>query len=458
MPAETDVSSSIATPVIVANGGTGLASGTSGGIPGYTASGTIASSALLAANALVIGGGAGATPSTTTTGTGVLTALGTNTGTDGAFVVKGGALGTPASGNVGSCTAALPTGGTAGQALTKVDGTNYNVQWSTPAGSGTVTSVGQSFTGGLISVAGSPVTGAGTLALTVAGTSGGIPYFSSASTWATSGALTANSLVIGGGAGVAPSTTTTASGVLTFLGTPSSANLAAAVTDETGTGALTFATAPLFKTTINLNNPANTFKYVITPAAIAADRTLNLPLITATDTLATLGLAQTWTGVQTFTTPVLGAATATTINGLTMLDDGGINISASSGSITGGGQLAFGLSTLTFNSDTLNISSGSGTINCTLQDGTAAVRITATATLNFPSTAAGAKSDLTMTLTGAVAGEAVILGVPNGSVPANGAFFAWASASNTITVRYINNALLTAYDPASGTFTATIVR
>lgn len=85
-------------------------------------------------------------------------------------------------------------------------------------GSGGVTSVGQSFTGGLISVSGSPITTSGTLALTVAGTSGGIPYFSSSSAWASSAALAANSLVIGGGAGVAPSTVTTGSGVLTALG------------------------------------------------------------------------------------------------------------------------------------------------------------------------------------------------------------------------------------------------
>lgn len=50
------------TDVAVADGGTGLSSGTSGGILGYTASGTLASSAALAANAVVKGGGAGATP------------------------------------------------------------------------------------------------------------------------------------------------------------------------------------------------------------------------------------------------------------------------------------------------------------------------------------------------------------------------------------------------------------
>lgn len=46
----------------VANGGTGMTSGTSGGILGFTASGTIASSGALTANALVLGGGAGSTP------------------------------------------------------------------------------------------------------------------------------------------------------------------------------------------------------------------------------------------------------------------------------------------------------------------------------------------------------------------------------------------------------------
>ena len=88
----------------VASGGTGLTAGTSGGVLAYTASGTLASSGALAASALVIGGGAGAAPSTTTPGTGVVTALGVNTGSAGAFVVNGGALGTPSSGTLTNCT------------------------------------------------------------------------------------------------------------------------------------------------------------------------------------------------------------------------------------------------------------------------------------------------------------------------------------------------------------------
>jgi len=49
----------------VASGGTGLASGTSGGVLAYTATGTLASSGALAANNVVVGGGAGVAPSST---------------------------------------------------------------------------------------------------------------------------------------------------------------------------------------------------------------------------------------------------------------------------------------------------------------------------------------------------------------------------------------------------------
>jgi len=53
----------------VANGGTGLTTGTSGGVLAYTASGTLASSGVLAQYGVVIGGGAGATPTSTAVGT-----------------------------------------------------------------------------------------------------------------------------------------------------------------------------------------------------------------------------------------------------------------------------------------------------------------------------------------------------------------------------------------------------
>ena len=58
--------------------------------------------------------------------------------------------------------------------------------------------------------------------------------------------------VANGGTGI----TSFGSGVATFLGTPSSANLAAAVTDETGSGALVFATSPTLVTPA-LGTPAS---------------------------------------------------------------------------------------------------------------------------------------------------------------------------------------------------------
>jgi hypothetical protein len=91
---------------------------------------------------------------------------------------------------------------------------------------GTVTSVALTVPG-IFSVGGSPITTSGTLAISAVGTSGGIPYFNSSSALASTAALTANALVLGGGAGGTPTvvgslgTTTTllhgnASGAPTF--------------------------------------------------------------------------------------------------------------------------------------------------------------------------------------------------------------------------------------------------
>ena len=59
----------VAGTLAVANGGTGLTSGTSGGVLAYTASGALASSALLTQYGVVYGGGAGAAPVATANGT-----------------------------------------------------------------------------------------------------------------------------------------------------------------------------------------------------------------------------------------------------------------------------------------------------------------------------------------------------------------------------------------------------
>jgi hypothetical protein len=97
---------------------------------------------------LVVGGGAGATPATITTGTGVVTALGVNTGTAGALVVNGGALGTPSSGTVTNLTgtAAINITGTAPA------GTLTGATLSSGVTASSLTSVGTSLTINSISV------------------------------------------------------------------------------------------------------------------------------------------------------------------------------------------------------------------------------------------------------------------------------------------------------------------
>jgi hypothetical protein len=57
------------TALPVANGGTGLTAGTSGGILAYTGTGTLASSGALTQYGVVIGGGAGAAPTSPAVGT-----------------------------------------------------------------------------------------------------------------------------------------------------------------------------------------------------------------------------------------------------------------------------------------------------------------------------------------------------------------------------------------------------
>lgn len=51
---------------------------------------------------------------------------------------------------------------------------------------------------------------------------------------------------------------------------------------------------------VNIENPAGTYEYKIVGAAIAADRQLNLPLITGADTLMVLGLQQNITALHFF--------------------------------------------------------------------------------------------------------------------------------------------------------------
>lgn len=89
---------------------------------------------------------------------------------------------------------------------------------------------------------------------------------------------------------------------------------------------------------------------------------------------------------------------------------------------------------------------------------TGGAQLTATATLDFGNTVAGASTDLTITVNGAAGGDAVMIGVPVASIVANGVFSAYVSAANTVTVRFTNTNLVAAIDPASGVFRVTVIK
>ena len=254
-----------------------------------TTAGAITAVSVVSANGLAGTSSGGATPALTlsTTVTGLLKGNGTaisaaTSGTDYAPATSG--------------TSILYGNGSGGfSSVTIGSGVSFAGGTLSATGSGgTVTSVGASFTGGVVSVAGSPVTGSGTLAFTIAGTSGGIPYFSSATGWASSAALAANSIVLGGGAGVAPSTTTTGTGVVTALGQ-----------SVTGSGGIVLATSPTLVTpTLGVASATTVNKVTLTAPATGSTLTIaDGKTLTASNSITLAGTDST-----TMTFPLASAS------------------------------------------------------------------------------------------------------------------------------------------------------
>lgn len=205
--------------------------------------------------------------------------------------------------------------------------------------------------------AGAPVwSSAGSVAVTSLsfGTTGLTPSVS------TTGAITVAGTLApaNGGTGI----TSLGSGIATWLGTPSSANLAAAVTDETGTGSLVFANTPTLVTPL-----------LGTPTSGTLTNCTGLPIST--------GVSGLGTGVATFlTTPSsanLAAAvtdetgsgalvfgTSPTISGATL----GGTVTLSGGTANGvvylnGSQVATTGTALTFNGTNFGVNIASPTLN-----------------------------------------------------------------------------------------------
>ena len=196
---------------------------------------------------------------------GTVTALGNSTTGSGAIVLETSptlvspALGTPSSGTLTNCTG-FPASGLTGL------GTGVGTWLATPSSANLRAAVTDETGTGALVFATSP-----SLVTPDLGTP-------SAATLTNATGLPVSTGIAGLGAGVA-----------TFLGTPSSANLAAAVTDETGSGSLVFATDPTFPSDVTVgvsssaqgelvlaNTSANTVK-LRSSNSTAANYTLTFP-------------------------------------------------------------------------------------------------------------------------------------------------------------------------------------
>ena len=250
-------------------------------------------------------------------------------------------------------------------------------------------------------------------------------------------------------------------GIATFLATPSSANLAAAVTDETGSGALVFATSPTLVTPI-----------LGTPQSGVMTNVTGLPLTTGVTGI--LPVANGGTGTAT---PALVAGTNVSITGtwpnqtINSSNPGGTVTSVAASvpsflSITGSPITGSGTLAITYSGTALPVANG-GTGQTTASAAFNALSpITTTGDLiigngtNSATRLAIGANNYVLTSNGTTAVWAVASGsgatISNDTTTATNVYPTFAAAtSGALATIYTGNAKLL-YKPSTGEFTSSI--
>ncbi|HTH93413.1 MAG TPA: tail fiber domain-containing protein [Candidatus Paceibacterota bacterium] len=311
-----------------------------------------------------------------------------------------------------------------------------------------------------------------TTALTIqgGGATGNIQFFSGSNTLSNSGNLTlagslssvgisssgtiafsglsSNGIVTTSGGTGTLGVTVPASGVLTFLGTPSSANLASAITDETGSGALVFATAPTLAGSVqysgSLGSTNNNF-YVVSNSTLTnvsgstaynfgGGTTTNLRVGFGTTSGATLAANAPYGQVVIGNSPLTTASSGT--------HSWLANLAVSPfGTITSGGSAVTNTAVLyvgaaaSAGTNNYSIYSAGGNVN--IQGLTASQAVFTDANKNLVSNAITGSGSVVMSTSPSISGATLTTSTVNGITPtalSTGFSLAGGTTSKTLTV------------------------